>query len=57
MLLFHHTHDSKLSTESEFVEATDNIGFIELFAEYFGLVTSFDIKSTLIYQDGNSVIS
>jgi hypothetical protein len=57
MLLLHHTQDSKLSTESEFVEATDNIRFIELFAEYFGLVTSFDIKSTLIYQDGNSVIS
>lgn len=57
MLLLHHTLNSKSTAESEFAESTDNIGFIELFAEFFGLVTNFEIKSALIYQYGNSVIS
>lgn len=48
---------TKSPTESELVALTDNIGFVELFAEFFGFTTITEVKSPMIYQDFTSVIS
>ena len=48
---------TKSPTESELVALTDNIGFVELFAEFFSFITNTEVKSPMIYQDSTSVIS
>jgi hypothetical protein len=47
---------TKSPTESELVALTDNIRFIELFAEFFAFLVNEDIKAPTIYQDSTSVI-
>jgi hypothetical protein len=48
---------TKSPTESELVALTDNIGFVELFAEFLGFITNTDVTIPIIYQDSTSVIS
>ncbi len=49
---------TKSPTESELVTLTDNIGFIELFEEFFSFIINREEKiPPLIYQDSTSVIS
>jgi hypothetical protein len=49
---------TKSPTESELVALTDNIGFIELFEEFFSFIVNREEKMPpLIYQDSTSVIS
>ena len=48
---------TKSPTESELVALTDNTGFFEFFAEFFGFITNTEVKSPVIYQDSTSVIS
>jgi hypothetical protein len=49
---------TKSPTESELVALTDNIGFIELFEEFFSFIINQEEKiPPLIYQDSTSVIS
>ena len=49
---------TKSPTESELVTLTDNIGFIELFEEFFNFIINREEKiPPLIYQDSTSVIS
>jgi hypothetical protein len=51
-------HVTKSPTESELVALTDNIGFIELFEEFFSFIINREEKMPpLIYQDSTSVIS
>jgi len=49
---------TKSPTESELVALTDNIGFVELFEEFFSFIVNREEKiPPLIYQDSTSVIS
>jgi hypothetical protein len=48
---------TKSPTESELVALTDNVSFVELFAEFFAFIIDKDIKAPTIYQDSMSVIS
>jgi hypothetical protein len=48
---------TKSPTESELDALTDNISFVELFAEFFAFIVNEDIKAPTIYQDSTSVIS
>ncbi len=49
---------TKSPTESELVTLTDNIGFIELFEEFFSFIINQEEKiPPLIYQESTSVIS
>ena len=48
---------TKSPTDSELVALSDNVQFIELFAEFIAFVTNADIKAPLIYEDCTAVIS
>lgn len=48
---------TKSLMESELVALTDNIGYVELFAEFLGFITNMNVKIPIIYQDKTSVIS
>jgi hypothetical protein len=48
---------TKSPTDSELVALSDNISFIELFAEFFAFITNTKFVSPMIYQDCTAVIS
>ncbi len=49
---------TKSPMESELVALTDNIGFVEIFEEFFGFIINREKRvPPLIYQDSTSVIS
>jgi predicted small secreted protein len=48
---------SKSPTEAELVALSDNVGFVELFAEFVAFVTNSEQMKPLIYQDSASVIT
>jgi hypothetical protein len=48
---------SKSPTEAELVALSDDVGFIELFAEFVAFVTNSEQMKPLIYQDSISVIT
>jgi predicted small secreted protein len=48
---------SKSPTEAELVALSDNVGFVELFAEFVAFVTNSEQMKPLIYQDSTSVIT
>jgi hypothetical protein len=47
---------SKSPTEAELVALSDNIGFVELFAELVEFMLNMKGRKPLIYQDNSSVI-
>jgi hypothetical protein len=48
---------SKSPTEAELVALSDNVGFVELFAEFVAFVTNSGQMKPLIYEDSTSVIT
>jgi len=48
---------TKSPTDSELVALSDNVQFIELFAEFIAFVTNTEIRAPLIYEDCTAVIS
>ena len=47
---------SKSPTDSELVVLSDNVQFIELFAEFIAFITNSSIQAMLIYEDCTAVI-
>jgi len=48
---------TKSPTDSELVALSDNIQFVELFAEFMSFIMNKDIEVPLIYEDCTAVIS
>jgi len=48
---------SKSPTDSELIALSDNIQFIELFAEFIAFITNTDIQSPMIFEDCTAVIT
>jgi len=48
---------TKSPTDSELVALSDNISFVELFAEFIAFITNAEIETPLIYEDCTAVIS
>ncbi len=48
---------SKSPTEAELIGLTDNIGLVELFQEFVEFLTMTGVKTLVIYQDCQAVIS
>jgi hypothetical protein len=48
---------SKSPTEAELVALSDELGFVELFAEFLGFVTNSKPLKPMVHQDSTSVIT
>jgi hypothetical protein len=48
---------SKSPTEAELVALSDELGFVELFAEFLGFVTNSEPLKPVVHQDSTSVIT
>jgi len=48
---------SKSPTDSELIALSDNIQFVELFAEFMAFITNSEIEAPVIYEDCTAVIT